>query len=129
MEEVLLKNEKEEQYRFNNVSGPKYLMRGPRAEFGLVVLMPGEDFATHYHHELEENFYTLEGEVDVYIFDKVFTLRPGDLLHVPPYHPHYLINKGNVPWKAIFFKAPYVSKDKYDLQWRPGDAPMKIEET
>ncbi|PWH13462.1 MAG: cupin domain-containing protein [Anaerolineae bacterium] len=127
MEELFIINEKEEEYRFNNVSGPKYLLRGPRSDFGLVVLMPGEDFPTHYHHEVEENFYTLEGEAEIYIFDKVFTLRPGDLLHVPPYHPHYLINRGKVPWKAVFAKSPYNPKDKYDLKWKPGDPPMRIE--
>ena len=127
MEELLKKNETEEEYRFRNISGPKYLMRGPRSDFGLVVLMPNESFPTHYHKLVEENFYTLEGEVESYIFDKVITLKAGDLLHVPPFHPHYLINKGTKPWKAVFVKAPYDPNDKYDLDWKPGDPPMKIE--
>ena len=40
-------NESEQEYRFGN-SGPKYLLRGPRVDFGLVVLQPGEDFQKQY---------------------------------------------------------------------------------
>jgi len=113
-------HEDEVEYRFDGVSGPKYLMRGPRSDFGMVVLTPGEDFQTHYHRQVEENFFTLEGEVDIYINGEKITLRPGDLCHVPPMHPHYLINNGDVPWKAIFVKVPYDPKDKVDVDWLPG---------
>ncbi|HGY10348.1 MAG TPA: cupin domain-containing protein [Oceanithermus profundus] len=113
-------HEDEVEYRFDGVSGPKYLLRGPRSDFGMVVLMPGEDFQTHYHRQVEENFFTLEGEVEIYINGEPFTLRPGDLCHVPPMHPHYLINNGRTPWKAIFVKAPYDPKDKVDVDWLPG---------
>jgi mannose-6-phosphate isomerase-like protein (cupin superfamily) len=121
-------NEKEVAYRFDGISGPKYLLRGPRSDFGLVILMPGEDFPTHYHRALEENFYTLEGEVEFYIKDQHVTVTPGDMLHVPPLYPHYLINRGDVPWKAIFAKSPYDPKDKVDITWFPGDPPiMEVE--
>ena len=119
--------EDEVEYRFDGVSGPKYLLRGPRSDFGLVVLVPGEDFPTHYHREVEENFYTLEGEVDIYINGEKFTLHPGELCHVPPKHPHYLINRGETPWKAIFVKAPYDPKDKVDVDWLPGQPFPEIE--
>ncbi len=114
-------------YRFNGISGPKYLMRGPRSDFGMVVLMPGEDFQTHYHNHLEENFFTLEGEVDIYINGERWTLAPGELCHVPPKHPHYLINNGDIPWKAIFVKVPYDPADKVNVSWLPGDPLPVIE--
>ncbi len=107
-------------YRFKGVSGPKYLMRGPRSDFGMVVLMPGEDFQTHYHGHIEENFFTLEGTAEIYIKNEVFVLEPGDFIHVPPKNPHYLINRGTTPWKAVFSKAPYDEKDKIDVEWLPG---------
>jgi mannose-6-phosphate isomerase-like protein (cupin superfamily) len=114
-------HENEVEYRFDGVSGPKYLMRGPRSDFGMVVLMPGEDFQTHYHRTIEEDFFTLEGTADIYIDGEMWTLEPGALCHVPPMNPHYLINRGDVPWKAIFVKAPYDSKDKVNVDWLPGD--------
>ena len=121
-EKPFLIHESEVTYRFDGISGPKYLMRGPRVDVGLVVLMPGEDFQTHYHRTIEEDFYTLEGNVDLYIKGDLFaTLKPGDLCHVPPLHPHYLINRGTLPWKALFVKAAYDPKDKVNVEWLPGD--------
>lgn len=114
-------HESEVEYRFDGISGPKYLMRGPRSDFGMVVLMPGEDFQTHYHRTIEENFFTLEGSIDIYINGTMWTLETGVFCHVPPMNPHYLINRGDVPWKAVFVKAPYDPKDKVNVDWLPGD--------
>jgi mannose-6-phosphate isomerase-like protein (cupin superfamily) len=124
MDEVLLKHESTVEYRFNDVSGPKYLLRGPRCDVGLVVLQPGEDFPTHYHHHIEEDFFTLEGSAEFYIRDQHLVVKPGDLLHIPPLNPHYLINRGDVPWRALFVKAPFDEQDKGNLDWKPGDPPM-----
>jgi hypothetical protein len=41
-------------------------------------------------------------------------------------HPHYLINRGATPWKAIFVKAPYDPKDKVDVDWLPGQPPPEV---
>ncbi len=120
MEKSFVINEKSVEYRFDGISGPKYLLRGPRADVGMVILVPNEDFQTHYHRKVEEDFYTLEGEVDIYINAEKITLKAGDLCHVPPMHPHYLINNGKTPWKAIFVKAGYDPKDKVDVDWLPG---------
>ena len=57
-------HEDDEEYRFGN-SGPKYLMKGPRMNFAIVQFQPGEDFNAHYHNEMEENFFILEGELDI----------------------------------------------------------------
>ena len=57
-------DEKDREYRFGD-SGPKYLMKGPRMNFALVQFMPGQDFKAHYHNIMEENFYILEGEIDI----------------------------------------------------------------
>lgn len=120
-------HESEVEYRFDGISGPKYLMRGPRSDFGMVVLMPGEDFQAHYHRTIEENFFTLEGNVDIYINGEMWTLERDMLCHVPPMTPHYLINRGDVPWKAIFVKAPYDPKDKVNVDWLPGDEMPEID--
>jgi len=120
-------HEDEVEYRFDGISGPKYLMRGPRADFGLVILKPGEDFQTHYHRAIEEDFFTLSGTVDIYINGERWTLKPGELCHVPPMTPHYLINRGDEDWKAIFVKAAYDPKDKVNVEWLPGDEMPEIE--
>ena len=126
MELLFKKNEREVPYRFNGISGPKYLLRGPRSDFGLVILMPGEDFQTHYHGHIEENFYTLEGSVELHVNEQVILLEPGDLCHVPPGNPHYLVNHGDRPWKAVFAKSPFDEKDKIDVEWMPGDPDIQV---
>ena len=112
---MLKLNEQEREYRFGN-SGPKYLLRGPRVDFGLVVLQPGEDFQKHYHTIVEENFFVLEGEVDIDVAGNVIHAVQGDLIHTEPPEPHYLVNKGVIPCKMVFVKAPYEPKDKVDVK-------------
>ena len=50
---------------------------------------------------------------------KKITLKEGDIIQVPPKEEHYLKNNGNVPWKAVFVKAPYDPKDKVNVEWLP----------
>ncbi|MCK9444090.1 MAG: cupin domain-containing protein [Tissierellaceae bacterium] len=107
-------NESEKEYRFGD-SGPKYLMRGPRANFGVVVLQPGQDFANHSHSIMEENFFILEGEIEFVVDDEVVICKEGDFIHVEPEEAHYLRNMGDIPAKAIFCLAPYQEQDKNDL--------------
>ena len=109
-------NENAKEYRFGE-SGPKYLMRGPKVDFGLVRLLPGEDFPNHYHTVVEEDFFILEGEIDFVINgETAYHAVPGDLVHVPPPETHYLKNNGNVPAKAAFVKAPCKPGDRIDLK-------------
>lgn len=106
-------------FRNDDKSGPKYVVRGPNVDFGLVKILPGEDFTTHHHVEVEEIFYTLEGECEIYIDGEKAMLKAGDLIQVSPKWDHYLRNTGKVAWTAIFVKSPYNPKDKVDVKWVP----------
>ena len=66
---MFIVNENEKEYRFGD-SGPKYLMKGPRMNFALVQFGPGQDFKAHYHNVMEENFFILEGEIDIVVDGK-----------------------------------------------------------
>ena len=89
-------NENEREYRFGD-SGPKYLMKGPRMNFAIVQFMPGQDFTAHYHNVMEENFFILEGKIDIVVDGKVNTLSAGDLIHIEPSEVHYCINNFFLP--------------------------------
>jgi quercetin dioxygenase-like cupin family protein len=109
-------NENDVEYRFGE-SGPKYLLKGPKIDFGVVKLLPGEDFPDHYHNEVEENFFILEGEIDFLINGEIkYHAKQGDLVHIPPLETHYLKNNGLIPAKAIFVKAPFLPKDKVNVE-------------
>ena len=73
-------DEKDYEYRNENLNGPKYLMKGPRMNFALVQFQPGKDFKAHYHNVMEENFYILEGKIVVNNYDEpvkmISTLAP-----------------------------------------------------
>lgn len=108
-------NEEEKEYRFGN-SGPKYLMKGPRMNFALVQFMPGEDFEAHYHNVMEENFYILEGEIDIVVDGKVNHLKAGDFIHIEPHEVHYCINVSDKPIKMVSTLAPYQDSDKESIK-------------
>ena len=107
-------NENEREYRFGD-SGPKYLMKGPRSNFALVRFNPGEDFQAHYHNVMEENFYILEGKVDIVVDGKVNTLSAGDMIHIEPGEVHYVKNAYDAPLKMVSTLAPYQEVDKVNV--------------
>ena len=108
-------NEEDKEYRFGD-SGPKYLMKGPRMNFALVQFQAGQDFKAHYHNVMEENFYILEGEVDIVVDGVVNHLRPGQMIHIEPGEIHYVINNSGAPMKMISTLAPYTNPDKVDVE-------------
>lgn len=111
-------NENDLEYRFKD-SGPKYLLKGPRMNFGVVVLKAGQDFNAHYHNVMEENFFVLEGEIEIHIDGEIFHCKQGDFIHVEPKKVHYLINKGTTDFKGAFMLSPYQESDKVEVDYKP----------
>ncbi|BDF33708.1 MULTISPECIES: cupin domain-containing protein [Extibacter] len=107
-------NENEKEYRFGD-SGPKYLMKGPRSNFAVVQFQAGQDFKAHYHNIMEENFFILEGEVDIIVDGTTHTLKAGDLIHIEPEEVHYVVNNSGGPVKMISTLAPYQESDKIEV--------------
>ena len=114
MAESFVVNENDFEYRFGD-SGPKYLMKGPRMNFALVQFQPGEDFRAHYHNVMEENFFILEGRVDVVVDGVVHQLGVGDLIHIGPGEVHYVKNAYDEPVKMVSTLAPYQEVDKVEV--------------
>lgn len=108
-------HESEKEFRFKD-SGPKYLMKGPRMNFAIVQFMPGQDFTAHYHNIMEENFYILEGKIDIVVDGKVNTLSKGDFIHIEPKEVHYCINKYDQKVVMISTLAPYQEVDKVEVK-------------
>lgn len=108
-------NENDREYRFGE-SGPKYLMKGPRMNFAIVRFRPGEDFQAHYHNVMEENFFILEGKVDIVVDGKKTVLSAGDFIHIEPGEVHYLKNTYNEPVKMVSTLAPFQEVDKVTVE-------------
>ena len=112
---MFIVNENEREYRFGD-SGPKYLMKGPRSTFAHVAFNPGQDFKAHYHNVMEENFFILEGEIDIVVDGVVNHLKAGELIHIEPGEIHYCINNYDKPMKMVSTLAPYTNPDKVDVE-------------
>ena len=107
-------NESEKEFRFGD-SGPKYLFRGPRIEWGILILNPGRSLGAHYHKEVEETFYILEGKTKLFIDDAEYLAGAGDAFRLEPGEKHDILNDSQSPVRAIFIKCPYKPEDKISL--------------
>lgn len=112
---MFLIDEKDKEFRFGD-HGPKYLMKGPRMNFAIVQFQAGQDFMAHYHNVMEENFYILEGTVDIIVEGSVYHLTPGQFIHIEPKEIHYLVNNGQTAVKMISSLAPFQDVDKVDVK-------------
>ena len=112
---MFIVDEKEKEYRFGD-HGPKYLMKGPRMNFAIVQFQPGQDFTAHYHNFMEEDFYILEGEVDIVVDKVVHHLTKGQFIHIEPKEVHYVINRSSGPVKMASALAPHMESDKIEVE-------------
>lgn len=111
---MFIVDEKNEEYRFGD-SGPKYLMRGPRMNFAVVQFQAGQDFKAHYHNVMEENFYILEGEVDIVVDGVTHHLTCGQMIHIEPNEVHYVVNNSDAVVKMVSTLAPFQEQDKVEV--------------
>ena len=115
-EKMFTLNENEREYRHGD-HGPKYLEQGPRMNFGLVRLRPGDTVAPHVHRVMQESFYILEGSVTISVLreDGAWAdnrLEKGDYLHLEPGEAHKIRNEGAETLRMAVTAAPYAEGDK-----------------
>jgi mannose-6-phosphate isomerase-like protein (cupin superfamily) len=104
-------NEAECEFRFGD-SGPKYFMRGPRHEWGVIVFHPGQTLGAHRHREVEETFYFESGAPLMVVAGGHHRVRPGDVFRLEPGEAHDIINDTQADTRIIFIKTPYLPHDK-----------------
>jgi mannose-6-phosphate isomerase-like protein (cupin superfamily) len=104
-------NERDQTWRNGN-SGVKYLGRGPRIDWGLVKLQPGEELGAHFHKAVEETFYFPEGSPKIIVAGKEIRVSAGDSFRVEPGETHDIVNDTSSDVIAVFIKTPYDPDDK-----------------
>ena len=108
-------HESEKPYR-GGTSGVKYLLRGPRIDWGVILFAPGEQLGRHVHKEVEETFYFVEGAGGRFILDgQEHAVRVGLAVRIEPGEVHNIINDTQTPLKAVFIKSSYNPTDKVDV--------------
>ena len=104
-------NEGDCEYR-NGDSGVKYFIRGPKLDWGVILLKPGQAMGEHGHIEVEETFYFLEGAPVIVVNGEDIRTTRGDVFRLEPKERHDIRNDTETPVKVIFIKTPYLPKDK-----------------
>ena len=96
-------------------SGVKYLMRGPKIDWGVILLLPGQTLGGHYHEEVEETFYVIQGQGVFTVNGEQLAASEGDVFRMEPTDRHDILNNTDQPLKMVFIKCPYLPKDKVDI--------------
>ena len=109
-------NDSEREYRHGD-HGPKYLEQGPRMNFGIVMLQPGNTVSPHVHRVMHESFYILEGRVTISVLRdggawEDIRLAKGDYLHLEPGEAHRIRNESTEVLRMVVTAAPYAEGDK-----------------
>ena len=104
-------NEKQCEFRGGDW-GVKYLIRGPRIDWGVILLKPGQSMGEHGHREVEETFYCIEGAPTMIIDGRQIRAEEGDVFRLEPPERHDIRNDTSDAVKVIFIKTPYLPKDK-----------------
>lgn len=108
-------NANELEYR-NTVSGPKYLFRGPRIDWGLIRFLTGEQLGSHMHEEVEETFYFTSGTGTLVVDGLEYDISPGDAFRLDPGEVHNILNTAQQPLDGIFIKHAYRPDDKISAE-------------
>ena len=107
-------NEADFEFRHGD-HGPRYLLRGPRIEWGIIVFKPGQELGKHCHREVEETFYFLEGSPLMVVEGEEHRVSPGDAFRLDPPECHNIINDTEADTRLIFIKTPYLPDDKVEM--------------
>src|ERR671914_1546988 len=76
-------------------------------QYTLVEILAPEGFASplHVHHQEDEGFWILEGEMTFYVGDQTIKARPGSFLFGPKGVPHaFTVDSG--PARLLFVLSP-----------------------
>ena len=107
--------EQDRAYR-GGTSGAKYLFRGPKIDWGVILFAPGEQLGRHLHRAVEETFYFVEGAGGRFLVNEVeYPIAAGSAFRIEPGEVHNIINDTPGPLKAVFIKSSYDPSDKVDI--------------
>lgn len=80
---------------------------GANVSFGEVILFPEQGVERHNHPDAEEILYVLSGEGKQMLNDETpFTVKAGDVIHIPKGVYHHTINTGWEPLRGLSIMNP-----------------------
>jgi uncharacterized cupin superfamily protein len=70
------------------------------------VAAPGWDTGSHFHSAIEEQFYVIDGELELRAGDRLVVGRAGTFVAVPPGTAHGFANRGSLPARMLLVVTP-----------------------
>ena len=63
-----------------------------------IQISPSQKVPWHYHNNIQDAFYVLEGRIRIFLCDPKEEVRlgPGETFSVPPKRPHLVVNGGDI---------------------------------
>lgn len=92
--------------------GVKYFLRGPKIDWGIILLKPGQEMGEHGHQQVEETFYFMQGGGQMIVDGTPHDARQGDVYRLEPPERHNIRNDTGSETRIIFIKTPYLPEDK-----------------
>lgn len=85
---------------------------------------PGWDTGSHYHSKIEEQFYVVDGEMELRVGDRVIVGRAGTFVTIPTGVAHAFANRSDRQAKMLIVTTP-PGHEKYfadlaEILARPG---------
>ena len=92
--------------------------------FGLIeqVLPPGFAPPLHVHHNEDEGFYLLEGEITFHSGEKTMKATPGTFIFFPRDIPHWFLVEGDKPARLLQINTPAGVEQFFDEVGEPAQA-------
>jgi quercetin dioxygenase-like cupin family protein len=86
---------------------PKVLLRGEESDGQVAIVdLSGGGRPPLHHHDFDEAFYVLEGELIFQLGDEVFTRGTGELAFAPRGVAHTYANLSGAPARALMVITP-----------------------
>jgi quercetin dioxygenase-like cupin family protein len=86
---------------------PKVLLRSEESDGQVAVVeLGGGGRPPLHHHDFDETFYVLEGELTFRLGDDVFTRGAGELAFAPRGVPHTYANLSGAPARVLLVITP-----------------------
>jgi mannose-6-phosphate isomerase-like protein (cupin superfamily) len=93
-------------HRVGNVEFLARTADTPRFNFGIIEIAPGRVLEAHVHHEEDDAFLIVEGEMTFMFGRREVAAPPGTFVLVPPGVEHAFRNDGETPVRMLNIHAP-----------------------
>jgi uncharacterized cupin superfamily protein len=70
------------------------------------LVAPGFDTGSHFHSKIEEQFYVIDGEMELRAGDQIVVGRPGTFVTVPVGVAHAFANRIDMPARMLLVCTP-----------------------